>query len=340
MTIIYYDCYPINHTYVKSFAGFDLDSTLIKTKSGKTFPINNTDWTLLFDSISDKLKSIKNQTIIIFSNQMGVSKGHTTEKDILEKIKDIQKKLNIPFIFLASKEDDIYRKPRIGMLDYIENILHFKFEKKLSFYVGDMAGRKKDKTDSDRKFALNIGVKFYTPEEYFLGNKAEEYTLEGYQLDNKHKGTEIDTSVKKELVMISGLPGSGKSYLAKKFKSYKFFSRDENGSKYIKLLETSIKNNEPVVVEGLFQDNESRNKILQLVKNTDYTKRLIQMETDVDLAYHLNLYRSLYEGKNKIPMIVYHKYKKNYEKPNSKDWTSIELCHPKIKKEHNLFYLY
>lgn len=46
---------------------------------------------------------------------------------------------------------------------------------KESFYCGDAAGRpakgkrKKDFSDTDRKFAINIGIKFYTPEMYFLG---------------------------------------------------------------------------------------------------------------------------------------------------------------------------
>jgi len=271
---------------------------------------------------------------------MGNSKGHLNETDIIEKIKAIQNKFSISFIFIASKEDDIFRKPRIGMYEYIEKKLSIEFDKKKSFYVGDMAGRSKDKTDSDRKFALNLGIKFYTPEEYFLDEDEEVYNLDGYKLDNNHKGTKIDVTVKKELVIVSGLPGSGKSYLAKKFIDYKFFSRDEYGTKYLKLAEKSIKNNEPVIIEGLFSTNESRNKVLELVKGTDYTTRLIQMDTDEELAYHLNLYRSLFEGKNKIPRIVYYKYKKNYEEPIVNHWTCIESCHPKISKEHNKLYLF
>lgn len=48
-----------------------------------------------------------------------------------------------------------------------------------SMYIGDAAGRpavgkkKKDFSFSDRLFALNVGVKFFTPEEHFLG----EYTF-------------------------------------------------------------------------------------------------------------------------------------------------------------------
>ena len=51
-----------------------------------------------------------------------------------------------------------------------------------SFYCGDAAGRtaawnlnpktKKDFSCSDRLFALNIGIKFFTPEEFFMSKTA------------------------------------------------------------------------------------------------------------------------------------------------------------------------
>ena len=50
-----------------------------------------------------------------------------------------------------------------------------KIEKVKSFYCGDAAGRKdgkhKDFSDSDLKFALNVGLEFLTPENLFLGEK-------------------------------------------------------------------------------------------------------------------------------------------------------------------------
>lgn len=54
-----------------------------------------------------------------------------------------------------------------------------------SFFCGDAAGRptrnfrkiKKDHSCCDRLFAMNIGVKFYTPEEYFFKRNVEQFKL-------------------------------------------------------------------------------------------------------------------------------------------------------------------
>ena len=40
-------------------------------------------------------------------------------------------------------------------------------DKTLSFFVGDAAGRKKDHSDADKKFAENCGLTFHTEEEFF-----------------------------------------------------------------------------------------------------------------------------------------------------------------------------
>ena len=50
-----------------------------------------------------------------------------------------------------------------------------EIDMKQSFYCGDAAGRparngvKKDFSDADLKFGAKIGLKFHTPESFFLG---------------------------------------------------------------------------------------------------------------------------------------------------------------------------
>ncbi len=343
MSIVYLNFYPKTHKYNESIAGFDMDWTIIKTKSGKVFPKDKNDWVFLFDDIPEKLNDIsKNKTIIIFSNQMGISTGKTKEDDIIFKVNSIQNKLNIPFIFLASKEDDINRKPRPGMFNFIESELDLKINNKTSFYVGDMAGRKKDKDDTDLKFALNNKLKFYTPEEYFKGIK-ENKEISGYNLDSKLESKEITNIQKKELIIISGLPASGKSSLAKSIISKtnaNFFSKDLNGTKFRKLVIESLEKSETTVVEGLFTTNAHRKEMLDLAKKYGYKTRLIQMEVPIDLAHHLNMYRTLFENHKKVPSVVYNIYLKQYESPIVNEYDSIEINYPTITKKHNKYYLF
>lgn len=68
---------------------------------------------------------------------------------------------------------DRYRKPSVYFWRLFEQRTPIDYA--YSFYCGDCAGRKMNPTtkcpdlkDSDLKFAINIGIKFVTPEELFL----------------------------------------------------------------------------------------------------------------------------------------------------------------------------
>ena len=60
----------------------------------------------------------------------------------------------------------------------------------------------------------------------------------------------------------------------------------------------------------------------------------------MDLAYHLNYYRSLKLGDKIVPKVVYHTYNKYYEEPNIEDYDKIYYYHPKIKNSINKFFIY
>ena len=83
-------------------------------------------------------------------------------------------------IYLAATLSDQYRKPAVGSFEYMKKEIFpgLDISMKESFYCGDAAGRPKTETrskdfsDSDIKFAANVGLKFLTPEELFLDQKA------------------------------------------------------------------------------------------------------------------------------------------------------------------------
>ena len=77
-------------------------------------------------------------------------------------------------VLAAFSRVDIYRKPNIGMFQVVEQVYRdagYAIDMKNSFYVGDAAGRValrkgdiRDHADTDYKWALNVGLPFYTPE--------------------------------------------------------------------------------------------------------------------------------------------------------------------------------
>lgn len=70
---------------------FDMDSTIIKTKSGKSFPTNDDDWTLLHASIKDTIQSLHRQHkyLAIISNQGGVKQQKISREGLQRKVDQI-----------------------------------------------------------------------------------------------------------------------------------------------------------------------------------------------------------------------------------------------------------
>ena len=193
----------------------------------------------------DKLReySRKGYKIVIFTNQKGSfqGKGGMSFDDFKNRWFNILECLKVPVYILAATHHDFYRKPSTSMWDFMEKNLNnnIKVIRKESLYVGDACGRSKDHSDSDLKFAFNIGVNFMTPEEFFensnkfpveqLKQEAED-NVHGFNpsiylssLNDIHKINhkswesiqEIFENKKNRLMILVGSPASGKSTLSK-----------------------------------------------------------------------------------------------------------------------------
>ena len=66
---------------------FDMDGTLIHTKSRKINPVDCNDWIFWHSTVPDKIQEAKEAgyRIVIVSNQKGVSLGLTTKEELKQK---------------------------------------------------------------------------------------------------------------------------------------------------------------------------------------------------------------------------------------------------------------
>jgi len=105
----------LNHS--SKIAAFDMDSTLIITKSGKRFAKDYKDWQWWHRIVPSIMISLHKEgfKIIIITNQGGISKGKTRKSDITKKIESIQLKLGVPMSAYIAMGDDYYRKPCVGI---------------------------------------------------------------------------------------------------------------------------------------------------------------------------------------------------------------------------------
>ena len=149
----------------------DLDGTLIKTKSRRVFPKDYEDWQLnkpVISFIEKYTKSLYNPIFIIVTNQMGIERGHVDTVEFSLKLQNIEKELpfKINHVIVADTAKSEFRKPKIDGITKLLRSMNVSLSDK-SCMVGDAGGRlhkdgrKKDFSDSDLRFAENLGILFF-----------------------------------------------------------------------------------------------------------------------------------------------------------------------------------
>lgn len=358
-TLYYYYSNPKNiyKRKIYKIAAFDLDYTLIKTASGNVFPKDENDWTWLYDNVPNKIKDLADDefTIVIFTNQKGISQGKQTIKSFSTKIENIIKNLNIPIDILIATDDDWYRKPMTGMWEfYLETHSIQNLEE--SFYCGDAAGRtyvnKKlnDHSDADINFANNINLQFKLPEEVFEQKISKQYVIKS-KYDNLKLTDYIIEKQKpkeqkeKEMVILIGPPASGKSTFTKLYyDKYVHINRDteKTETKCLKKSEEAMKKNKSLIIDNTNPSIKAREKYIELANDYDYSVKIYIFDIDKNLIEHLNYYRTqLSKGKTKlIPDIAYKMFFSRYEEPEDKEFNNnnYEIIKYKPKIYEDILY--
>lgn len=332
----YIDGKTSNFKYTNKLAMFDMDSTIIKTKLGGRFYKDLDDWVFVSDFVQTKLKrfSKKGYSIIIITNQGGMEKGKMSVDTWKTRIENIQRILGVELKIFCSKGRDIYRKPHPTFFDIIlkecrsQNI---DVDLNETFFCGDAAGRTGDFSDTDYKFSLNCGIKFYVPEGIFnfgeIGRKLSvNYTKEIYRkpLDRKLDVDKIlENKNDKEMIIMVGMPGSGKSYLSKLISlednRYKIINRDtlKTMKKCLDKAEFEFKNGNCVIVDNTSPTPQDREKFIKIAKKYNYFVKCVNVNTSEQLSKHNNYYRNyITNGSSQIvPDIAYRIYKGKFKSP-------------------------
>ncbi|KAH9483853.1 Bifunctional polynucleotide phosphatase/kinase [Psilocybe cubensis] len=329
-------------------AALDLDGTVIKsefaTKSAAAG--KPPSWSWWRSIVPDKLKELYESgfAIVFISNQALKPVALNTWK---EKIPLIGQALSdIPFRILAASQKDQYRKPMPGMWREIERIFKeegVEIDKSASFFVGDAAGRqyvkaKGDFSSTDRKWAENIELPFFTPEEYFLKLPPHDnYTMPGFRasslpnlpLVTPTSSPIIPTPRQQEAVLFVGYPCLGKSTFYRRYfqpEGYVHINQDtlKTSQKCAKVLQEAIKEGKSCVIDNTNRNSPTRKTYLDICKANNIKARCFYFTGSIELAWHNNLYRAFNMPPSAaakeperalLPYIAFSGFRDNLEEP-------------------------
>ncbi|KIM72492.1 hypothetical protein PILCRDRAFT_16074 [Piloderma croceum F 1598] len=293
-------------------AAFDLDGTIILG----SFWSKETEgqWKWWNPAVPSRLKALHDDgySVVIVSNQALNPAPMKAWED--KKIPSIAAALqDVPFRIFGAKAKDQFRKPMPGMWYELENIFGkdgIEIDKSASFCVGDAAGREKDFASSDRKWADNVGIRFSTPEEYFLGEVGQKYTLQGFNVSSMKKlplytPTNIpliptcseSTKPQTELILFVGYPCLGKSSFYRRHlepAGYKHINQDtlRTRDKCVREVERALLAGESCVVDNTNRNVQTRKYYLDVAQKLGIQVRCFIFAGNADLAWHNNLYRA------------------------------------------------
>ncbi|KAM0352335.1 hypothetical protein ACHAPU_002000 [Fusarium lateritium] len=374
----------------RKIAAFDLDSTLISTSSGKKHASSGTDWKWWHNSVPDKLRELYQDgyRVVILSNQAGLTlhfdakykgpKGNAQKRvsEFKQKCSAVLNSLNLPTCVYAATEHDIYRKPRTGMWkevcdDY--DVSETDLDLENSIFVGDAGGRTatfskgpngtpataKDFSCSDRNFAHNVGIKYVTPEEFFLGDKprtfAREFDLSEHSFsDDAQSGNSavsFERTNGKDMILFCGPPGAGKStFYWKSLKplGYERVNQDllKTRDKCVQAAAKHLQDGKSIAIDNTNADPETRTVWVEFAKKSGISIRCVWFRTPLQVCEHNNAVRALNESLNPesrtvLPKMAFTGFASRFKPPQLKegfqDITEVQFQFRGTKDEYQIW---
>lgn len=253
----------------KKYAIFDADWTLIRptttpsrcTLSGGPFCTQADDWLPIpgrIERLNDFIRD--GYSLVIVSNQTAKGKRLEITKKRMQNIYEYFKKFFPEIVLLYSTDDttranpndpnSVFRKPGIGWAYYLRFLPG-------SLFVGDACqdtenfGRSWGYADSDRQFAINLGLPFFTPEEVFPQLALPKELFE----------------IPKVVLLLVGPPGAGKSEFSKSHPDFTHIESDKyksNWNQIEKAFRQALSQGSKIMLDATNPTRERRLQIIQI----------------------------------------------------------------------------
>ena len=324
---------------------------------------------IIYPEVPGRLKKLvsKGYKLVFITNQSRISSGKLTLAQFQLKLTNILTRLGVnPMVFVSASDSGYYRKPRPGIWEWLEVCGNNNVEiaRGESLYCGDAAGReanfapgrKKDFSCSDRCFAANVGLEFFTPEEFFLGHKPTKQFSKPFrptrsQQQEMFENPSVEIVPKTPtLTLMVGIQGSGKSFVSRKMEKLGTVvaSNDIHGGKEktLRLVETYLSRGRSVVVDNTHVDREARKPFVDLGKKFGVNIRAFVMGTTFEHARHNNIFREITDSQHaRIKDMIFHQYRNKYKEPSEDEGFSEIVkvnCVPEFDNEalENLYYMF
>lgn len=282
---------------------FDVDGTLIVSKSGRRWAADSADWVFLGD-VPARLKQFHDDGYLIaFVSNQSEWKLSDTPRAKFQSILSALHEANgwAPWCLIATakvKENDrVYRKPGRGLYDALLEAVRFTPSEVIM--CGDACGADDEYppyrwSGSDAEFAKVIGATFVRANDVF--RPVVPKPLVG----------------KQELIILVGNPGSNKSSTGRRFKDmgYEHLEQDIIGTKaaVLKAARAAVASKKSVVVDATHGSQVNRDPYIALAKANNIPYRIL---------WHIRDGRAFNALREKpVPEVAYAIYSKHFVEPN------------------------